>query len=251
MHINLKNKKVLVTGASHGIGFEIARAFHAEGCMVVLNARNGENLKKASMELEGSFAVEGDVTQPQIAQSVVSTAINYLNEIDILICNVGNSQSVAAGKETSIEWEQQFKCNFLSATNIIEASHASLSITKGNIICISSICGLEYIPGAPLTYSVSKTALNSYIHGIARPFGKEGIRINAIAPGNIFFTDSVWEKKLSENNLAVEEMLEKEVALGCLGSLQDISNLAIFLASDNAKFITGSICTVDGGQVRS
>lgn len=251
MHINLKNKKVLVTGASHGIGFEIARAFHAEGCKIVLNARNGENLKKASRELEEAFAVEGDVTQPEIAQYVVSSAINYLTEIDILICNVGNSQSVAAGQETSLEWERQFKDNFLSATNIIEASHANLSITKGNIICISSICGVEYIPGAPLTYSVSKKALNSYIHGIARPFGKEGIRVNAIAPGNILFADSVWEKKLRENNLAVEEMLEKEVSLGCFGSLQDISNLAIFLASDNAKFITGSIFTVDGGQVRS
>jgi 3-oxoacyl-[acyl-carrier protein] reductase len=251
MHIDLTNKKVLVTGSSHGIGFEIARAFHAEGSKVVLNARNLENLQKASKKLEGSFIADGDVSNTEIAKKVISKAIAYLGEIDILVCNVGNSQSVQAGEENALEWEQQFKYNFLSATNVIEAARNSLSVTKGNIICISSICGLEYIPGAPLTYSTFKAALNTYIHGIARPLGNQGIRINAIAPGNIFFDGSIWEKKVFEKKQAVEKMLKSEVSLGCFGRLEDISNLVIFLASDLAEFATGSIWTIDGGQVRS
>ena len=251
MHINLQNKKVLITGASHGIGFEIARAFHAEGSKVILNARNVENLENASKKLIGSYFAEGDVSDPDIARNIISKAINCFGDIDILVCNVGNSESVNAGQEFAFEWHKQFKYNFLSATNVIEVARKSLSITKGNIICISSICGLEYIPGAPLTYSAFKAALNSYIHGIARPLGKQGIRINAIAPGNIFFEGSVWEKKISQNNEAVKKMLENDVSLGCFGSLEDISNLAIFLASDRAKFATGAIWTLDGGQVRS
>lgn len=251
MHINLENKKVLVTGSSHGIGFEIARAFHVEGSKVILNARNLENLQKASKELEGSFIADGDVSNTETAKKVISKAIAYVGDIDILVCNVGNSQSVQAGEENGLEWEQQFKYNFLSATNVIEAARNSLSRTNGNIICTSSICGLEYIPGAPLTYSTFKAALNAYIHGIARPLGKQGIRINAIAPGNIFFAGSVWEQKILENGESVEKMLKSDVSLSCFGSPEDVSNLAIFLASDLAKFATGSIWTLDGGQVRS
>ena len=119
------------------------------------------------------------------------------------------------------------------------------------IVCISSICGLEVIPGAPVTYSAAKAALHAYVRGIAHPLGQQGVRINAVVPGNILFDGSVWQRKLNEDAAAVGQMLARDVALAKLGKPQDIANLALWLASSAASFCTGSIFVADGGQVHS
>ena len=106
-------------------------------------------------------------------------------------------------------------------------------------------------PGAPITYSVSKAALNAYIKGISRLLGDLNIRINGISPGNIYFSGSVWEKKLKENKMSVDDFLSKNVTLKKLGSPEDVSNLVFYLCSSMANFITGSIWCVDGGQIRN
>ena len=134
---------------------------------------------------------------------------------------------------------------------MVEAGRSALASSQGAIVCISSICGQELIPGAPLTYSVAKAALNAYIRGIAYPLGKEGVRINGIAPGNILFDGSVWQRKVQDDAKAVEQMLLRDVALAKLGTPQEVANLAIWLASPIASFCTGSIFVADGGQVRS
>lgn len=89
------------------------------------------------------------------------------------------------------------------------------------------------------------------MRGISRPFGKLGVRINAVAPGNILFDSSIWSRKLVEDAAVVYEMLEKEVALGVLGSPDDVAQLVAYLASPRSKFTGGSVFTLDGGQVRS
>ena len=142
------------------------------------------------------------------------------------------------------------KKNFFSATNIIEASKKYLVKTKGSIICISSICGVEYIVGAPITYSVAKSALNSYVKMNSKILGQKGVRINAIAPGNIFFKGSVWEKKIRKNKKAVINNLNSNVALKKFGNPKNISNICLFLASAKSDFVTGSVWIVDGGQVK-
>jgi len=133
---------------------------------------------------------------------------------------------------------------------MVESAKSFLASTKGSIVCISSICGIEYIPDAPITYSVSKSALNAYVKSISRPLGKRNIRINAIAPGNILFEGSVWDRKIQENLGNVEKILERDVALNKLGSTEDICNLTGYLLSSHANFVTGAVWTIDGGQIR-
>ena len=249
MQLNLSGKTALVTGSSKGIGLAIAQALHAEGCRVALNARNEECLLNAATELKGSIAVVGDVTEVDEARRVVYETIKAFGGIDILVCCVGGGHSVDPGYEIPKEWQRVFALNLWSATNIIESAIEVLGASRGVILCISSICGLEVIPGAPLTYSAAKAALNSYVRGVARPLGKKGIRINAIAPGNILFEGSVWAQRLIEDGAKVQAMLEKDIALNCLGNTDDIANLALYLVSDNARFATGSIWTLDGGQI--
>ncbi len=251
LDLNLRGKKALVTGSSKGIGKNIAEALSKEGCYVAINSRDKKYLNEINSKLENSFAIPGDVTNPIEAKKIVNETISHFESLDILVCNVGSGKSVKPGLEDYHEWKNVFKKNLFSSTNIIEESREYLAASKGSIICISSICGLENIFGAPVTYSVAKSALNSYVKFSSRNLGRVGIRINAIAPGNIYFNGSVWSEKMREDREAVKAMLKREVSLGKLGTPEDISSLTCFLASPVSNFITGSIFKVDGGQVRS
>jgi len=249
MQLDLSEKVALVTGSSKGIGWVIAQTLHAEGCRVALNARNSLDLAAASAQLTGAIGVTGDVTRPAEARQVVNEVLSTFGRLDILVCNVGGGRSVSPGNETAEEWQRVFALNLWSATNSVEAALDALTISKGVIVCVSSICGLEVIPGAPITYSSAKAALHAYVRGIARPLGKQGVRINAVAPGNILFDGSVWSRKLTEDVPAVQTMLAKDVALGILGTPVDVANLVAYLASPRSSFASGSVWTLDGGQV--
>jgi len=251
MQLELSGKTVLVTGSSRGIGRAIAKILHAEGCRVVLNARTADDLALTAADLPGSVAVVGDVTRPKDARRIVTEAMAALGKLDILVCNVGSGRSVPPGNETYDEWQRVFALNLWSTTNTVEAACEALAASGGVIVCVSSICGIEVVSGAPITYSAAKAALHAYVRGIARPLGKKGIRINAVAPGNILFDGSVWSRKLSEDAGAVQAMLERDVALARLGTTQDVAELVAYLASPRAAFSTGGVWTLDGGQVHS
>ncbi len=251
MQLDLVGKTVLVTGASRGIGLAIAQTLHSEGCRVALNARHEADLRAATVQLTGAIGVVGDVTKPTEAQKIVDEVLRAFGQLDILVCNVGSGRSVSPGNETADEWQRVFALNLWSTTNTVEAARVALAASQGVVVCISSICGLEIIPGAPVTYSTAKAALNAFVRGIARPLGKEGVRINAIAPGNILFDGSVWSSKLAEDVSAVQKMLSENVALGRLGNCKDVANLVAYLASPRSGFASGSIWTLDGGQARN
>ncbi len=251
MQPELAGKAALVTGSSRGIGRAIAEVLHAEGCLVALNARTADALALTAADLPGAVAVAGDVTRPEEARRVVAEATAALGRLDILVCNVGGGRSVPPGDETHEEWMRVFALNLWSTTNTVEAAREALAAARGVIVCVSSICGHEVVPGAPVTYSVAKAALHAYVRGIARPLGKQGIRINAVAPGNILFDGSVWSRKLAEDAGAVQAMLERDVALSRLGTPREVAELVAYLASPRAGFATGGVWTLDGGQVRS
>ncbi len=251
MQLDLSGKVALVTGSSKGIGWAIAQTLHAEGCRVALNARNAADLTAATALLAGAIGVVGDVTQPAEARQLVAEVLNTFGRLDILVCNVGSGRSVSPGNETADEWQRVFALNLWSTTNSVEVARDALVASKGVIVCISSICGFEVIPGAPVTYSAAKAALHAYVRGIARPLGREGVRINAVAPGNILFDGSVWSRKLVEDAPAVQAMLAKDVALGGLGTPADVASLVAYLASPRSGFASGSVWTLDGGQVHA
>lgn len=251
MQLGLSGKTALVTGSSKGIGRAIAEVLLAEGCNVALNGRNPQDLDKATTQLAGTIGVLGDVTQPDDAQRIVSQAVRIFGQLDILVCNVGGGNSVPPGNETADEWQRVFALNLWSTTNTVEAAKNALLVTKGVVVCVSSICGIEVIPEAPVTYSTAKAALHAYVRGISRSLGTHGVRINAVAPGNILFDGSVWSRKLAEDLVSVQTMLRNNVALSRLGTPQDVANLVAYLASPISGFATGAIWTLDGGQTRA
>lgn len=249
MNLNLSKKIALVTGSSRGIGWSIAEALHAEGCQLILNGRNATDLAAASASLPGSLAIVANMISTADAQRVITEVLGKFGRLDVLVCNVGSGRSVPPGCETAEEWQRVFSQNLWSTTNTVEAAREALAFSKGSVVCVSSICGLEVIEGAPVTYSAAKAALHAYVRGIARPFAKQGVRINAVAAGNIVFEGSVWAKKLLEDAAKVQAMLDKNVAIGRLGTPEEVASLVTYLASPCAGFATGAIWTLDGGQV--
>ena len=249
-----QGKTALVTGASKGIGKYIAIRLLEEGCKVVFLSRNPFALDKIFKGIEKYnnmfFTVNGDVTKQNHLNDIYLQFKNISKKIDFLVCNVGNGRSVKPGSENYEEWLKMFHSNFFSTTNIIERFKNDLVKSKGSIVCISSICGVEVIDGAPITYSVAKAALNSYVKSVAKVFGKLNVRINAIAPGNILFEGSVWETQLKFNHDKVIENLAKNVPLNKFGKPEDIASLTKWLLSEEASFVTGSIFISDGGQTR-
>jgi NAD(P)-dependent dehydrogenase (short-subunit alcohol dehydrogenase family) len=246
----VKSKKIIITGSSRGIGLELVKYFSSKGCEVVANSRNIVELKNSIKGLDNIIPIEADLSSASQAKNFIEDSFKKLGGLDLLICNAGGGKSVEPGQEDLMEWKRVFELNLWPTTNAVEFSVPYLENSGGSIICISSICGIQVVNGAPVTYSSAKAALNAFVKGISRPLGAKGVRINAVAPGNIIFEGSSWEGKISQDPDKVESLLNNEVTLKRFGTPKEVADLINFISSSEASFITGSIYTLDGGQVR-
>lgn len=234
-------KVVIVTGASRGIGREIAIKLHKKGYIVVANYNNSE---KESRELKEKYNIDifkADVSTREGAKSIAEYTLNKYKKIDILINNAGISEYKLFTDITDNDWNKIINTNLYSAFAMTqEVIGNMIHNKKGCIINISSIWGLV---GASLevAYSVSKAGINGLTKALAKELGPSNIRVNAIAPG-IINTD--MNKNIDENTI---EELKQEIPLGKIGKTIDIEKCVEWLIED--EFTTGQIISINGGWV--
>lgn len=245
---SLRGKRALVTGASRGIGREIALYYARAGADVAVAARNAEAL----LELQGEISALGqtcvvitaDVTQEGAAASIVEQAVDGLGGLDILVNNAGgNSFSIALQSMKFSGWQKTMALNVDSIVLLIQSALPAL-IKSGNasIINVASVAGLR---GAPLMshYGAAKAALISLTQSLAIELATQGVRVNALVPGWIE-TDLTGFLRSEDT---IEQGLLSQVPMGRWGRASEIAEGALFLASDASSFMTGQLLVLDGG----
>jgi 3-oxoacyl-[acyl-carrier protein] reductase len=255
--LELKDKVVLVSGSSRGIGFAIARAFLREGAIVVITGREEASLIHARDTLlsqatsERVLAIRGDMTNPAEIRSTLDQIISRFENLHAVVANVGTGVGKMGWDLAPGDWELGLQKNLVG--NMILATAALphfVSRGRGSLTFVSSIVGFEAV-NAPLPYSAAKAAIHIVVKNLARTLGGNGVRVNVVAPGNILFPGGSWEKKLMDSRDVVEQYITSEVPVRRFGRPEEIADAVVFLASERASFITGSCLVVDGGQSRS
>lgn len=246
----LKNKVAIVTGAANGIGEGIARMFADEGAKVTLTDVDSNRLKQVVQEINdknesSAIGIEHDVTKMEDWEKVIEETVKNFEKIDVLVNNAGISGLIAGFDETSLEeWNKVMDINSTGAfigTKLVSKEMEKQN--KGSIINISSVTSHCGSPQASIPYTASKGSIRSLTKASAALLGKKAnIRVNSIHPGTVLTPMAIGG--LSESQI---EGVKSLSPMNIVGELEDIAYPAVFLASDEARFMTGSEMVVDGG----
>lgn len=241
--LNLERKVALVTGASRGIGKAIAIALENAGAHVVCISRTAKDVQAVADSLSNASSAACDVSSSESFTELVKSIVEDKGRMDILVNNAGITRDGLILRMKEDDWDLVMDINLKGAFNGIKAVMRSMMKQKsGRIINISSVVGLTGNAGQA-NYAASKAGLIGLTKSTAKELSSRGITVNCIAPGYIA-TDMTDE--LSD---AVKENLNKQIPLGRIGSPDDIAHMALYLASDEAGYITGQTIAVDGGIV--
>jgi 3-oxoacyl-[acyl-carrier protein] reductase len=257
MDLELRDRVVLVAGSSQGIGLAIARAFLRERAKVVITGRGRDRLEKARESLceeadsARILAIQGNLTVPEEIDRSLEKATSAFGGLNAVVANVGSGTARGGWDLVSADWGSVLQTNLQGSMLLASKSIPLLkSGQAGSLTFIASIAGLEAI-NAPVTYAAAKAGLLSAMKSLARLLGPEGVRVNAVAPGNVLFPGGTWEAKLKERRDFLENYIQTEVPLQRFGSPEEIADAVVFIASARASFMTGTCVVVDGGQTRA
>lgn len=245
------DKVVLVTGASSGIGAETSRFFANLGAKVVLVGRNQARLEKVADEIKRAnyptpLAVCADVTKD--SKQIIDQTIAHFGKLDVLVNNAGINIEVKVMDANIDQFDQVFNTNVRSVIELSKWAVPHLERTKGNIVNVSSICGMVPVYSSTF-YSMSKAALDQFTQCASNEFGQKGIRVNSVNPGLV--DTPIFETVGMTGNDRVKfiEEASKIYPVGRIGNVSDVARCIAFLASDKSEFITGTLLRVDGGAV--
>lgn len=244
----LKGKVAVVTGASRGIGRAVALRMAEEGATVVINyngsAERAESVRREIEEMGGTASVyQCDVSDFSACERFFQDVINQYGRLDILVNNAGITRDGLLMKMSEEDFDQVVDTNLKGCFLCIRfVSRQMLKQRSGRIINMTSVSGVAGNAGQA-NYSASKAGVIGLTKAVAKELASRHITVNAIAPG---FIETDMTDVLSDN---VKEEAVKQIPLGSFGKPEDIANLAVFLASEKASYITGQVIHVDGGMV--
>ncbi|MFA6354725.1 MAG: SDR family oxidoreductase [Candidatus Paceibacterota bacterium] len=263
--VELEKRIALITGGSNGIGKAIAVALAREGADIILCALDSKSLREAQVEIEKLgvkvWSMAFDATDPTQVKKFFSDIIAKIGQLDILVNNVGGVRDHATFKELDDkQWIDSWKLNFMTMVYFTREALPLLEKSEhARIINISSSAGKQ--PGGfNPHYGAAKTAVNSLSKYLANQLAPQKILVNTITPSTV--NGGLWHPhiedkarrsgvSIAEATRLMEEEVIKKTPLGQVGTPEDVAELVAFLASDRAKFITGTCIAVDGGLIKS
>lgn len=252
MDLGISDKRVLVTGASQGIGEAIAKLFAKEGCRVSVVARREEVLQKICDEMggakKGHSYIAADLMEEGEPQRAVRDLTKEGEPFDIAVHNVGGTLAVKNPLAPAKEWERVWRYNAGIAIDMNEILVPPMSEKKwGRIIHISSISGESFRGSGP--YACAKAFLNGYVKCLGRAVAPSGVVVSGILPGAVFAEGGHWDNIAKTNPDMMKDFLRHHHAVGRLGTADEIAPFVLFMASQYVTFAQASLIPVDGGTM--
>ncbi|MBN8928962.1 MAG: SDR family oxidoreductase [Rhodospirillales bacterium] len=247
MIIDFTGKRAVICGGSRGIGRSIALGLAASGADVSICARGAEALEATRQEIAAhghrAHAGSADLGDAAAIRSYVAAAAEALGGIDILV----NNASAFGSSDDEAGWMASMAVDMMAVVHATQAALPFLEKSKGNVINTSSISAMRTAARQP-PYGAIKAAVIHYTATQAAMYAKKGIRVNGIAPGSIEFPGGVWDRRKKEGSPVYDAVL-RAIPFGRLGHPEEVANVALFLASPLANWVTGQTIVVDGGQL--
>lgn len=253
MELGLQGKNVLVTGGSRGIGLACARAFLAEGAKVVIASRSRENLERAAKSIDATLCIAADLTRAEAARDMVREAEDKLGSIDILVNSAGAAKRYLPEDLEAASWHAAMDAKYFTYIHTMDATLPGMAArNQGSVVNIIGMGGKVASP-FHLPGGAANSALMLATVGLAQVYGPKGIRINAINPGvtlgdrlNDALRLEAAARKVSEDEVLA--LGQSRVPLRRYASGEEIANVTLFLASDQASYVTGALIPMDGGS---
>ena len=259
MDLGLGGRAAIVTGASRGIGRGVAEALAHEGAQVLLCGRDTDALETVAKEIgDSAHSMTVDILEPAAAEHIVAECSRTFGRVDILINNAGIATVRKVATLTEDEWQEDFNNNFFSAARLaVAAANAMRERGWGRIVHNSSIDGVAPDKLFP-AYSAAKAAMINFSKTLSQQYARDGVLSNCVVPG-ITLTESVREQaraSAERMNSTEEEVMQRILKkqspdVGRFGTVEEVANTIVFLASEAAGFITGAALVVDGGTLRN
>ncbi len=241
---SLQGKKALVTGATGGIGEDIARLLHAQGCEITISGTREEKLQELAKSLGERVHVQtANLKDKESIKKLAATAEEKMGKIDILICNAGITKDNLSMRMSEEDFEEVIQVNLTSTFTLIKSCMRGMMKNRhGRIITIGSIVGTMGNPGQA-NYVASKAGVAGLVKSIASELASRGVTANNIAPG---FIETAMTDKLTEDQ---KNKMLSVIPVGVMGKPKDVAAAVCFLASDEAAYITGQTIHVNGGML--
>jgi 3-oxoacyl-[acyl-carrier protein] reductase len=252
MELALESKVAFITGATRGIGRAIAERLGEEGCAVGFCARDGDAVRDAINRLESrgvrAHGVVADVTDEPTLTAAVDEVAGALGGLDLVVANAGGAAGGARLQETTAaDWERTLSLNITHPAMLLRAALPHLRARGGGAaVVIASISGMRPQPLAQ--YAAAKAAEIHLAHTLARELGPDGVRVNAVSPGSILFEGGSWARRRDDDPEGFASWVAREFPLGRLGTLEEVADVATFLLSERASWVSGANVVVDGAQ---